>query len=202
MKLILASSSPRRKELLKKISDNFNVIESDFDEEKIEFSSNVPRYVMTLAEGKARSSLEKIMNEEKYSKLKKSGALIIGCDTVVEIDKSILGKPNNNDEAIMMLKKLSGKKHRVYSGIALVNSLTGEVRSDFACTEVMFSKLSDSEIIKYVNSGESIDKAGAYGIQGKAAVFVEEIQGCYYNIVGLPLNKLYKMIMEMGVNLD
>ncbi|MCD2346214.1 Maf-like protein [Clostridium guangxiense] len=201
MKLILASSSPRRKELLKKITDDFIVIESGFDEETIKFRGDVSEYVIELAKAKAEDVSNKIKNEAKYAKLLEQEILIIGCDTVVEIQNNILGKPKNISEAEIMLETLSGNIHRVYSGITLFNASKNIFKVDYACTEVVFSKLSADEIKKYVDSGESLDKAGAYGIQGKAAIFVEEIRGCYYNIVGLPLNKLYKMFLEMGVNL-
>lgn len=201
MRLILASSSPRRKELLKKITDDFTVIESDFDEKTIEFQGDVSKYVMELAKAKAMDVSNKLRNEAKYKKLFEQEVFIIGCDTIVEIQNNILGKPKDNLEAEIMLKKLSGKVHRVYSGIAVVNASKKVFETDYARTEVVFSKLSMDEIRNYINSGESLDKAGAYGIQGKAAIFVEEIRGCYYNIVGLPLNKLYKMLLEMGVNL-
>lgn len=201
MKLVLASSSPRRKELLKKITDDFIIIESDFDEETISFQGDVSEYVMKLAKAKAADVLSKIRREERYSSLMQEEVLIIGCDTVVEIQNNILGKPKDNLEAEVMLKKLSGKVHRVYSGIAVLDASKNVFKTDYACTEVAFSKLSNHEIKNYINSGESLDKAGAYGIQGKAAIFVEEIRGCYYNIVGLPLNKLYRMLLGMGVNL-
>ena len=114
---------------------------------------------------------------------------------------SVIGKPLDSEDAFSMLKMLSGKKHQVYSGIALVNSSNGQVMSDYVMTEVKFDLLSDDEIRGYISTGEPMDKAGAYGIQGHGGVFVEEIHGCYYNVVGLPLNKLKNMIKGMGVNL-
>lgn len=201
MEIILASSSPRRKELLKNITDKFTIVESEFNEESIEFNGNIPEYVITLARGKAQNSAQKVLNEKKYISIGEN-AIVIGCDTVVEIDENILGKPKSNEEAYVMLKKLSGRRHKVYSGIALVDLKSGAVRDGYECTEVEFSKLSHDEIVRYVNLGESLDKAGAYGIQGKASIFVKGIIGCYYNVVGLPLNKLYRMLLEMGVNLN
>lgn len=201
MRLILASSSPRRKELLKKITDDFIVIESDFDEKTIEFQGDVSKYVMELAQAKAMDVSNKLRNEVKYRELFEQELFIIGCDTIVEVENNILGKPKDNSEAEIMLKSLSGRVHRVYSGVAVINASKKVFKTDYVCTEVAFSKLSIDEIRNYIKSGESLDKAGAYGIQGKAAIFVEEIRGCYYNIVGLPLNKLYKILLEMGVNL-
>lgn len=146
---------------------------------------------MNLAEGKALSIKHKVESE----------ALIIGCDTVVSFNGKILGKPKDDKEAFNMLKMLSGNSHKVYSGIAVVNNSTGDIKKEFVCTKVNFSVLSDEEIEKYIETGEHKDKAGAYGIQGCGGIFVEEIHGCYYNVVGLPLNKLSKMLKGMGVNL-
>lgn len=100
-----------------------------------------------------------------------------------------------------MLQALSGNEHEVYSGLAILDVKSNKIIKDFVCTKVKFSKLTSLQIEKYVNTGDPMDKAGAYGIQGKAGVFVENINGCYYNVVGLPLNKLNSMLMEMGVNL-
>ena len=113
----------------------------------------------------------------------------------------ILGKPKDENEAFDMLKLLSGNTHQVYSGIAIINNKTGNINRDFVCTDVKFDNLSDEQIKKYIENGEYKDKAGAYGIQGYGGIFVEEIHGCYYNVVGLPLNKLSKMLKGMGVNL-
>lgn len=146
---------------------------------------------MSLAEGKAQNVKHKVKEE----------ALIIACDTVVSFDGKILGKPKDDKEAFHMLKMLSGNTHNVHSGIALLNTITGDLKKEFVSTEVKFSVLSDEKIAKYIETGEHRDKAGAYGIQGYGGIFVEEIHGCYYNVVGLPLNKLSKMLKEMGVNL-
>lgn len=193
MNLILASSSERRIELLKRITEDFKVIPSDFDEKKIKFEGDVPKYVMTLADGKAREVEGKITEKEN--------TFIIGCDTVVAFKDIILGKPKDEKDAFRILKKLSGNIHNVYTGISILDLGSGKKKTDYMCTEVKFSSLTDEIINKYVYSGECLDKAGAYGIQGNAAVFVESINGCFYNVVGLPLNKLNKMFGEMGVNL-
>lgn len=191
MKIVLASASSRRQELLKRLMENFQVIVSNFDEESIEFDGQYNSYVMRLAEGKA-SSVSKDIKDE---------AIIIGCDTIVSFNEKILGKPKDANEAFEMLKLLSGNTHQVYSGIAIINSKTGNVHRDFVCTDVTFDNLSDEQIKKYIEKDEYKDKAGAYGIQGYGGIFVEEIHGCYYNVVGLPLNKLSKMLRDMGVNL-
>ncbi|AVQ45657.1 Maf-like protein [Clostridium botulinum] len=191
--IILASASQRRQELLKRILGNFQIIVSDFDESSIPFKNNIPSYVMNLAEGKARSVSKKIMDQDNN--------LIIGCDTIVAFNNRILGKPKDKKDAFEMLQALSGNEHEVYSGLAILDVKSNKIIKDFVCTKVKFSKLSSVRIEKYINTGDPMDKAGAYGIQGKAGVFVENINGCYYNVVGLPLNKLNSMLMEMGVNL-
>lgn len=195
MNLILASASERRIELLKRISKEFKVIVSDFDEKSIIYNGNISDYVITLAIGKAEAVARRVENIEP------ADTLIIGCDTVVYFKDKILEKPLNESEAYKMLEMLSGETHKVFSGIAVYDLKAKAIKTDFAVTDVKFSILSDKMIRKYVEIGDCMDKAGAYGIQGDAAVFVEGISGCFYNVVGLPLNKLYKMLKEMGVNL-
>jgi len=189
--VVLASASARRQELLKRLVEEYQVIVSDFDESSVQFNNDCRSYVMELARGKALSVARGL----------NSASLVIGCDTIVAYGGSVLGKPLDREDAFSMLKMLSGKKHQVYSGIALVNRSSGQVMSDYVMTEVKFDQLSDDEIRGYIATGEPMDKAGAYGIQGHGGVFVEEIHGCYYNVVGLPLNKLKNMIKGMGVNL-
>lgn len=191
MEFILASASERRKELLSRIIKNFNIIISDFDEQSVIFDDDCGEYVRKLALGKAKTVADKLENK----------SIIIGSDTVVYQNGKILGKPKDDRAAFSMLKSLSGGSHEVYSGIAIINKYTNEIKTDFVCTEVFFSKLSDEDINNYIKSREPMDKAGAYGIQGNGGIFVEKIHGCYYNVVGLPLNRLYNMLKEMGVNL-
>ncbi|MGO5066015.1 MULTISPECIES: Maf-like protein [unclassified Clostridium] len=191
--IILASASQRRQELLKRILEDFQIIVSDFDESSIHFKDDIPSYVMNLAEGKARSVAEKIIDQ--------GNNLIIGCDTIVAFNNRILGKPKDKKDAFKMLQALSGNEHEVYSGLSILDVKSNKAIKDFVCTKVKFSKLTSAQIEEYINTGDPMDKAGAYGIQGKAGVFVENINGCYYNVVGLPLNKLNSILMEMGVNL-
>jgi len=189
--IILASASIRRAELLKKVTSDFEIVVSDFEENDIPFTGNCGDYVITLAKGKAM---------DVFSSVKKP-AIIIGCDTIVYLKGKVLGKPKDSNEAFQMLSDLSYNTHEVYTGIALINTETQEISTEYVCTEVKFSKLSEKEISNYIETGEPFDKAGAYGIQGGASLFVEEIKGCYYSVVGLPVNKLYCMLREMGVNL-
>ncbi|WP_027624985.1 Maf-like protein [Clostridium lundense] len=192
MNIILASASERRKELLKRIVDNFQIVVSNFDENKIEFQGDCGSYVVDLAKGKALNVASNLNTHED---------IIIASDTVVFLDNKVLGKPKDKSEAFDMLKSLSGKIHQVYSGIAIYNTYNKKIITEYVCTEVKFSNIPDDLILKYIESGEPMDKAGAYGIQGYGGIFVEKINGCYYNVVGLPLNKLYFLLKEMGVDL-
>ena len=187
LKFILASASERRKDLLSRIVSNFEVKISNFDEEKVEVSTNIENYVKTLAEGKANDVALNCDND----------SIIIGADTIVVIGDNILGKPKDKNHAFQMLKLLSNNVHRVYSGVAVINNQKNIMKSECLYTEVYFSEISDDEIWRYIESGECLDKAGAYGIQGYGGVFAEKINGCYYNVVGLPLNLLNKMIKNV-----
>lgn len=180
MEIVLASKSPRRKELLKRVVNDFKIIESDFDEDSITFNGDVEEYVKLLARGKALAVKEKVNNK----------SLIIGVDTIVFYNNKILGKPKNYDDAYGMLSVLSGNTHKVYSGVCIVNTENLHIESFVCETKVKFSKLIDDQIDRYIESKEPMDKAGAYGIQGVGGVFVEKIDGCYYNVMGLPINKL------------
>lgn len=187
MKVVLASASPRRRELLARIVEDFEIMVSDFDENSVNFKGDISKYVENIALGKANDVANRVKDE----------SIIIAADTIVTLNSEILGKPKDENDAFNMLKKLSGKVHKVYSGIVLINTKTGKTIKDSLATEVHFSDLSDREIYDYIESKEPLDKAGAYGIQGKGGVFIKEIKGCYYNVVGLPLNKLKAMMNEI-----
>lgn len=189
MEIVLASKSPRRQELLKRIVDDFKIMESDFDESTVTFNGNVEEYVELLAKGKALNVKDKV----------DSKSIIIGVDTVVYYNDKVLGKPKNYEEAYSMLLELSGNTHKVYSGVCIFDMEKSKV-STFTCeTKVKFSKLTDEQIDKYIKSKEPMDKAGAYGIQGLGGVFVEGIEGCYYNVMGLPLNKLNLFLSSYNI---
>ncbi len=180
--LILASKSPRRCELLKLTGREFTAISPSCDEPGYSGGA-FSDYVMSLAEKKAKSLLFSYPD-----------SVIIGADTVVTLDSEVLGKPANEDDAVRMLKNLSGREHRVYTGVSLVR---GEhTVCDFAVTSVLFRALSDDEILAYVRSGEPMDKAGAYGIQGRGGRFAERVSGDYFNVVGLPVKLLLKMLSD------
>lgn len=186
MKIILASASERRQELLKRLVKNFEVVVSDFDESKVPFEGSIDDFVKNVALGKA-IDVKKQFNGD---------AIIISADTVVTLDDKILGKPKNEEEAFEMIKMLQGRSHFVYSGVVVINTAKNIIKKESLSTKVTFSRLSDYEIVEYIKTKEPLDKAGAYGIQGIGGIFVEEIKGCYYNVVGLPLNKLKSMLEE------
>lgn len=187
MKIILASASERRQELLSRLVKEFDVVVSDFDENSILFKESIDDYVKDVALGKAMNIKEKL-NED---------TIIISADTIVTLENKILGKPKDEDEAFKMLKSLQGRKHKVYSGVVVINTAKNIIKQESLCTEVTFSEISDDEIIEYINTGEPLDKAGSYGIQGIGGIFIKEIKGCYYNVVGLPLNKLKSMLEDV-----
>jgi septum formation protein len=191
MEFVLASASERRQELLKRIVEDFKIVISNFDETSVNFGGDCDEYVKVLALGKAREVADRTKDE----------SMVVGSDTIVYHNGKILGKPKDEQDAYNMLKSLSGSSHKVYSGIAVINTASNEIKMDSVCTEVFFSTLSEEQISRYIASAEPMDKAGAYGIQGNGGIFVEKIHGCYYNVVGLPLNRLYFMLREMGVNL-
>ena len=187
MKYVLASASERRMELLKRIITDFEVRVSDFNEEEVEFNGNLNSYVEELAEKKGEAILDSVTED----------SIIISADTIVSYDNNVLGKPKDEEDAFKMLKSLSGNVHKVYSGVSVYNTKTAERITVSLSTEVKFSTLTDAKIREYIKSKEPLDKAGAYGIQGLGGVFVEEIHGCYYNVVGLPLNKVAQILEEI-----
>ena len=184
--IYLASRSPRRRKLLKQMGIKFKSFSVNLDE-KINGGEKPVHLVKRL-------SIEKL---ELARKKIKSG-LIITADTIVVLNNKIIGKPTNKKEAVQYLKLLSGKQHIVFTGFAVMNIPANKIIVDYEKTEVKFRKLDDDEINDYVHSGCPLDKAGAYGIQDDfGAVFVEKINGCYYNVVGLPLTKLYQALRKL-----
>lgn len=186
MQVILASASPRRLALLQQIGIEAKVCPADFDE--VSGSAvQAEDVVLANAIGKCKAVV----------KIKGDSLPVIAADTVVVAEGVILGKPQNEEDAVEMLKQLSGKTHKVMTGIAV--SYAGEMLVEVCETEVVFRELTDEEIKKYVATGEPLDKAGAYGIQGMGAVLVEKINGCYNNVVGLPLTRLQLILAKLGV---
>ena len=180
MNIILASGSPRRRELLKLICDDFDVITADVDE-TVSCGMNVYDVPQYLAELKCGA----VAKEHK-------DCMVIGADTVVICGNEIFGKPRDDKDAENMLKRLSGASHDVVTGCCIM--MNGKTVKFSEKTQVFFRDLTDDEIKKYVESGEPSDKAGAYGIQGKGALLVEKIYGDFFNVVGLPISKLNEKI--------
>ena len=187
-KIVLASGSPRRKELLSLVGLKFRQVVAHVDETIIPSDYPHPkRYVRKIATRKC-VSVKNALKED---------CLVVAADTVVFADKKILLKPADLAEATSFLNILSGKRHTVYTGIAL--SFRGQVLSDTAKTHVTFRTLSDTEIADYLKTGESLDKAGGYGIQGYGSQFIEHIDGCYFNVMGFPLNLFLEMIYKLRI---
>lgn len=193
-KIILASGSPRRSEILTNMGIDFTIIKSEADENSINPDGiPVDLYVQELSLLKAT---------EVYRRICADNALIIGADTVVSIDGKILGKPKDDDDAFRMLQELSGKTHQVYTGYCVIDTKDGRSVCGSQCTNVTFGCLTDKEIYDYIHTGETSDKAGSYAIQGKGVMLVEKIDGDYFNVVGLPVRSLVLlMINEFGLEL-
>ena len=192
-KVILASGSPRRRELLAQIGIEFDVRVSE--QEEIYHSTVPEEIVKELALLKAEHVAENMQEEER------AGKVIIGADTVVVQDGWILGKPQGEEDAFRMLKKLQGRSHEVYTGTALLYFKGKEKKTVNRAvkTNVYVHAMTEKEIQAYIASGEPMDKAGAYGIQGKFAAFIERIEGDYYNVVGLPVSFVYQCLKQWNL---
>lgn len=186
-KIILASSSPRRKELLKKAGLKFKIVPSSFNEE-IKQNLTPVKLVKSL-------SLQKAKNVAK----KEKNAIIIAADTIVLFNNQIIGKPKNKTHARQILQKLSGKAHLVITAFTIINSVDNKTVTRAVKTTVYMKKMTDKEIDDYINTKEPLDKAGGYGIQGLGGKFIAKIKGDYFNVVGLPLPALIKSLKEFGV---
>ncbi len=186
LKIYLASKSPRRRKLLKQLGINFSSFSVNSVEDIIDGEHPI--------ECVKRIALEKM----DIAKQKVDNSIIITADTIVVLGKKVIGKPSNKDNARKILTLLSGKVHTVYTGFCVLNQKTKMFIVDYEKTEVEFRKLNKEEIADYVEGGSPMDKAGAYGIQDDfGAVFVNRINGCYYNVVGLPLTKLYSTLRKV-----
>lgn len=184
MRLILASQSPRRREMLRMIGLGYEAVVSDVEE--------------TAPPGMEPAALVEYLAHVKAEAVLKMhpDACIIGADTVVHIGGAIIGKPHDDADAARILRTLSGRTHKVYTGVAILKAGYADIRH--AVTEVTFRSLSDEEILWYVGTGEPRDKAGAYGIQGPGGILVDRIDGNYFNVIGMPLPLLYKMLLDTG----
>ena len=188
-RLILASASPRRRELLERFGLAFEILPARSGEEA--YAGEGPgEYVKKLARSKA---------EEVMARCGDARAVLIAADTVVEYAGELLGKPRTEAEAFEMLSALSGRTHRVWSGLCVREGEREALAAE--CTEVTFRSLSETEIRAYIATGEPMDKAGAYGYQARAGLFVEGIRGDFFNVMGLPLCRLGQMLREFGISL-
>lgn len=204
-RLILASGSPRRKELLEQIGAKFEILPVKGEEV---ITSTVPaQVVMELSAQKAEEVAgrygEELGGENQSVSKEEQAVVILGADTVVAYENKILGKPKNEEDAVRMLQMLSGHTHSVFTGVTLVIEKQGkkEKQSFFAETKVTMYPMTEQQIHAYVATGEPMDKAGAYGIQGKCAVYIEKIAGDYNNVVGLPIALVYQNLEKSGIEI-
>lgn len=188
--IILASASPRRAEILKQIGIDFRIVTPDIIESFDYSLRNNGEMAQKLSHEKALDVAKKIGSE----------SLIIAADTIV-VKEEILGKPRDREHAIQMLSSLQGGWHEVITGVSIVRSVTLESAPGYEVTRVKMRSLNEKEIDSYIKTGEPFDKAGSYGIQGMGALLIEKIEGCYFNVVGLPVYKLSRLLEEFGVSI-
>lgn len=201
--IILGSASPRRRELLEQIGIKFEVVVSGGEEK---YTSTAPKAIVKeLAMMKAENVAAELLMQQKERKdmhcagTELRNLIIIGADTIVVRDGEILGKPADEEDAFRMLRSLQGREHQVYTGVAVLDYLENggkRVVNHAEETKVFVHEMSEEEIWKYIATGEPMDKAGAYGIQGKFAAYITRIEGDYYNVVGLPVAYLYQVLKE------
>lgn len=190
-KIILASESPRRKEILESVGCDFCVIPPDVNEDELPYNgSNPEEYAKKLAELKAESVA-----------LKHPEFIVLAADTIVVAEQFIYGKPKSREHAGQMLSKLSGKQHQVITGVCIMKGDQQIKLLDHRCTDVWFDYLTEQKIQSYLDTGEYLDKAGAYGIQEKGALLVKRIDGCFFNVMGLPVNLVECMLNKTGRSL-
>lgn len=190
-RIILASASPRRAELLDRIGLKFEIIPSD-TQEIIDERDRPEDIVKRLSAEKARDVADKLPECSEDT-------LVIGADTIVVAEK-ILGKPASGEDAFTMLNMLQGKAHKVITGVTIIDAKSGKTLSEAVETLVYMRKLGPDEINSYIKTGEPMDKAGSYGIQGLGSLLIDKIDGCYFNVVGLPLSTLAKMLKIFNVS--
>jgi septum formation protein len=188
-KIILASTSPRRHGLAQQMGLDFEIAPSNYEED-MTMKLSAKDLAMTLAYGKAQDVARK----------RKAG-IVLGIDTFISYKGEKLGKPHTIEKAIEHLKKFSGKKLQVYSGVVLIDCKTKKEIKDYEVSDVYFRKITDEEIKNYVKTGEPLDKAGAFAIQGLGSIFIKKVNGCYANIVGFPIANIYKNLRKLGVNI-
>lgn len=189
--VVLASTSPRRRELLASLHIPFEVMPSDADETTPNHWTP-EQIVMELALRKAKAVLATLEPASRQD-------VIMGSDTIVVLDGQVLGKPKDEAEAASMLRSLQGRSHHVYTAVACIDAATGRSEIEYRSTLVTMKALTEEEIVAYAKTGEGLDKAGAYAIQGLGAIFVTGIEGCYFSVVGLPLSLVSEMLGRFGI---
>lgn len=187
--MILASKSPRRKEILENFGFNIKIITKEIEE--ISDKISVPEKIKDISYKKT-----KIISDEHGEEY------VVGADTVVVVDNEILGKPKNEEDVYQMLKKLSGRSHQVITAFTIINKSKNLVLSDYDTTNVYFKDISEKEIKWYIETREPFDKAGSYGIQGKGAIFIEKIEGDFFSVVGFPLGKFVRSLLDLNIELS
>lgn len=192
MELILASKSPRRIEILRNVGYDFTITPASYDESTVDLSANPVKGVEKLAEGKAKAVFDTLPSVAKLN------TVVLGADTIVVCDGEVMLKPKDESDALRMLKKLSGKTHQVYTAVALATAK--ETNIFVEKTDVYFYNLTEDEIDEYIKTGEPMDKAGAYGIQGKGCFLVKKIDGDYFNVVGLPISSVMRQLKKIGLD--
>jgi septum formation protein len=185
IRIVLASSSPRRKQLLEQLGLHFEAVEPG----EVEDTLGIPK---ELVVENALAKVRKVVEQRKTG-------LVVAADTVVAVSGRVLGKPKDSVEAVEMLRTLRGSIHEVITGLAVIDAASGRVKTEVVETSVRMKQLSEDEIEAYIATGEPFGKAGGYAIQGIGALLVEEIHGCFYNVVGLPLSRLYDLLKMFGV---
>lgn len=200
-KLILASASPRRKELLAQVGAEFEVIPAKGEE--VITGSRPKEVVVELAVQKAEEVKRRLLGQQAAVTDADDTVVVLGADTVVAFEGQILGKPKDEADAERMLSMLSGNTHSVYTGVAVIAIRNGEseIYSFYEETKVTMYPMGKQQILAYIRTGEPMDKAGAYGIQGKGALLVKEIQGDYNNVVGLPVAKIFQRMSKSGIEI-
>lgn len=197
-RIVLASASPRRRELLSQIGVEFEVKPADGEERII--STEPSKVVEELSGQKAMFTAKALEKENGHVP---EGCIVLGADTIVSYEGRILGKPSDKEDAIQMLSMLQGNTHQVYTGVTVLREKQGswKFHTFFECTDVIFYPVTREEIVEYVNSGDPMDKAGSYGIQGAWGAYVKGIRGDYNNVVGLPVARLIYETKKIGINL-
>ncbi|MDE6889883.1 MAG: Maf family protein [Eubacterium sp.] len=196
MRIILASASPRRKELFQTLFPDFEVIPAVGGES---YTKTIPSEIVTQLSAQKATEIEQSVNAALSGRIHRPEYLIVGADTVVVFNDQVLGKPKDASDAKKMLRMLAGNVHEVYTGVTIILSLRGrrQYKELSECTRVRFYPVTDAEIDAYIQSGEPMDKAGSYGIQGIGGRFVQSILGDYQNVVGLPVARLYQELKAM-----